>query len=125
MFLENKYYELVGIVREGEEARFRIRLLPECEVYRGHFPGNPVCPGVCNIEVVRECAMRLSGRKLFISHVKQCRLTAVATPAECSELDVVLRMQPGEGAFAVSAKMMDGGKTYLEYKGTMEVLEEA
>ena len=26
------------------------------EFFQGHFPNNPVSPGVCNIEMIKECA---------------------------------------------------------------------
>ena len=62
MLLENSYYKIIGRSGEGLDAVFRVALLPDCEVYKGHFPGNPVSPGVCNIETIKECAMLLTGR---------------------------------------------------------------
>ena len=45
MRLKDSYYQIVRETVEGREGRFRIRLLSDCPVYRGHFPGNPVSPG--------------------------------------------------------------------------------
>lgn len=45
MWLKDHYYKvLTRRVSDGCTV-FRIVLLPDCEVYRGHFPGHPVCPG--------------------------------------------------------------------------------
>lgn len=119
MLLENTYYEITDARMEPHEGIFRIRLLPGCDVYRGHFPGHPVCPGVCNIEMIKECAMLLAGRKLFISTIRQCRLTAVASPSICPEVDVSVGICPMEEGFVVSARISDKEKTYIEYKGNM------
>lgn len=122
MLLQNTYYEITDAGTDSREGVFRIRLLPGCEVYRGHFPGHPVCPGVCNIEMIKECAMLLTGRKLFISTIRQCRLTAVASPSICPEVDVTVGIRPVEEGFVVSARISDKEKTYMEYKGNMKVV---
>lgn len=119
MLLENRYYKITDRQGEGLNAVFRIALLPDCEVYRGHFPGNPVCPGVCNIETIKECAMLLTGRKLFIRHIRQCRLTAVATPVACPELDVTVNVTPTDNGYTITATIADAERTYMEYKGDM------
>lgn len=119
MLLENRYYEITDIRTTSREGMFRIRLLPDCDVYRGHFPGRPVCPGVCNIEVIKECAVLLSGRKLSISTIRQCRFTTVASPSICPELDVAVSLLPAGDGYVVSARISDKERTYVEYKGNM------
>lgn len=120
MLLENRYFEITDartILRK--EAVFRVRLLPDCDVYRGHFPGRPVCPGVCNIEMIKECAMLLSGRELSIGTIRQCRFTAVASPSISPELDVAVSLLPAGDDYVVSARISDKERTYVEYKGNM------
>ena len=57
MILQN---ELYTIVETGDNVA-RIRLLPECAIYQGHFPGNPVTPGVCQVGIVEELAGMICG----------------------------------------------------------------
>lgn len=122
MLLENSYYKIIGRSGEGLDAVFRVALLPDCEVYKGHFPGNPVSPGVCNIETIKECAMLLTGKRLVIDTIRQCRLTAVASPSVCPEVEVTLSCSPVGNGFAVTAKIADNERTYMEYKGEMTVI---
>lgn len=120
MLLENKYYNTENVETTASGAVFHIRLIRDCNVYDGHFPGNPVCPGACSIETVRECASHLAGADLRISEIRKCRLTAVATPDGCSEQDVVIDMLPSADGFVVTARMKDRERTYMEFKGTMK-----
>lgn len=122
MLLENKYYKIIGMDKQGDgqSAVFHIAILPDCDVYQGHFPGRPVCPGACNIETIKECAMLLLGRKLHMSTIKQCRLTALATPADCPEVDVTISASALDEGFAIVARIADAEKTYVEYKGEMK-----
>lgn len=127
MLLENKYYQVTDMQTDtqadGSTAIYHISLLPDCDVYRGHFPGKPVCPGVCNMETIKECAMHVTGKKLFISSIKQCRLTAVATPESCPSLEVRLKVVPTENGYTIMATISSTQtgvhKVYMEYKGEM------
>ena len=61
MLLKDKYYKIMKETRlDANTGVYLVSLLPQADVYRGHFPQNPVCPGACNIETIRECAEMLS-----------------------------------------------------------------
>lgn len=66
--------------------------------------------------------MLLSGRELSISTIRQCRFTAVASPTICPELDVAVSILPAGDDFAVSARISDKERTYMEYKGNMKAV---
>ena len=40
------------LAQEGHYA-FRVRLDASHQVFRGHFPGHPMLPGVCTLQLVR------------------------------------------------------------------------
>lgn len=87
MLIEN-YYTVIHSHCEGDTALFRLALCPDCKVYEGHFPGQPVCPGVCNIQMIKECLEILLGKHLLISEIQQCRLTVLVTPSEYPLVEV-------------------------------------
>lgn len=121
MLLENNYYQILTetVTPDRQEGRFSLRLLPDCDVYRGHFPGRPVCPGVCHIETIKECAMRLTGKKLSIGFIKKCRFPALATLSVCPEIVVTVSTCPTETGYSVTAQINDSEKTYATFKGIM------
>jgi len=51
--------EILSIDEEGIEARYTWR--PDADFYRGHFPGNPVTPGVLLIESMAQAAVVAHG----------------------------------------------------------------
>jgi 3-hydroxyacyl-[acyl-carrier-protein] dehydratase len=120
MFLENRFYKITKEERAENEARFTVSILPDCDVYDGHFPGNPVCPGVCNIQTIKECAERLVGQPLTITTIKQCRLTAVATPQVCPEVTVTVSATENEGGYLITANISDEKQGYMSLKAIMK-----
>lgn len=120
MLLKDKYYTVLNEARTDEQnAVFHCELKADCDVYRGHFPEKPVSPGVCNIEMIKECVMVLTGKSLIIKTIKQCRLTAVATPSVCPEVDVTVQAVPTDNGYVVVARIADAERSYMEFKGEM------
>ena len=124
MLLKDKFFTVLHEERlSANEAIFLCELKPDCDVYRGHFPGKPVSPGVCNIEMIRECAEMLVGEDLQIDTIKQCRLTAVASPSVCPKVDVSVTVARLEGTrnYNVVAMIRDAEQSYMELKGTFVI----
>ena len=123
MLLKDKFFtvENTSITDEGET--YHVHLVSDCDCYRGHFPGKPVSPGVCNIEMIRECAELSTGKDLFIKEIKQCRLTAVSSPAICPELDIIMNIVPSADntGYDVTALIKDQARTYMTLKGTFDI----
>lgn len=120
MLLENKYFKVDNLTVDGQTATLRVSLLPSCDVYRGHFPGRPVSPGACNVEMLRECFARVAGGNPRIKTIDRCRFTAVVTPAASPQLDIRLSWTDKEdGTVAMQAVVADATTQYLDFKGTL------
>ena len=70
-------YETVSV----DAAGATIRLLPESPVYQGHFPGYPITPGVCLVEI----ALELMGEVRLVA-AKNIKFTSPVLPTETTEL---------------------------------------
>lgn len=119
MLLENKFYRIVKMEGGGLSAIFKVDILPDCTVYEGHFPGKPICPGVCNIETIKECASHLLDKPLTINTIKQCRLTAIASPKVCPQVSISVNVTQNGDTYAVIAKIYDDRQSYMDFKGTL------
>ena len=122
MLLKDKFFTVLHEERiTANDAVFLCELKADCDVYRGHFPAKPVSPGVCNIEMIRECAEMLVGQDLLIDTIKQCRLTAVASPAICPKVDVKVSVALVEGTetYNIVASIADAETSYMEMKAML------
>ena len=77
--MEN-YYRILSQDITDNNAEFRIELCEDCPVYAGHFPGNPIAPGACNIEMVRECISVVMKREVRLAEIKLCKFTRIIRP---------------------------------------------
>lgn len=54
---------------------------PAHEIFKAHFPGNPIIPGVCCVEIVRQAVGNMLDTDLRISVVKNLKFISLMTPA--------------------------------------------
>ena len=59
-----------------------LRTNPEHPIYKAHFPGSPITPGVCIIQAAGELLERKLGRKLYLKTVKNVKFLSVIIPEE-------------------------------------------
>ena len=85
--LQGILYETIAV----DAAGATIRLLPESPGYQGHFPGYPITPGVCVVEIARELIAEMAGQaghdeKVRLMGAKNIKFTSPIIPAEGMEL---------------------------------------
>lgn len=61
--MQKLFSDIDNYLSAEDRLAFRVRLDAAHPVYAGHFPGNPVLPGVCTLQIVRECLERGTGRR--------------------------------------------------------------
>ena len=85
--LQGILYETIAV----DAAGATIRLLPESPVYQGHFPGYPITPGVCLVEIALELIAEMADQvghdeKVQLVGAKNIKFTSPIIPAEGMEL---------------------------------------
>jgi 3-hydroxyacyl-[acyl-carrier-protein] dehydratase len=68
-----------------------ILLNPNHEVYKGHFPGQPVVPGVIQLQIVKEILEEILGQQLFMDNVSSAKYLRIITPDAFPELKVTIQ----------------------------------
>jgi len=102
----------------GDTTRFYISLNKDCDIYKGHFPDMPVAPGVCNIQMIKECAEQLTGKQLLLEYISQCKLTTLITPQQHAELVIRIQiLEKDETQIKIKAVIGQEDTEYLTLKG--------
>ena len=80
------FYEISNTALAGDEATTTLRVNKNHDIYRGHFPGRPVTPGVVLMQLFKEEAERIFDRKLQLVRADNVKFTAVFDPTQDDEL---------------------------------------
>lgn len=96
MLFKNNFYTILDSNKEDGTHTFTIRLNAEHSIFTGHFPGNPVTPGVAQIEIVKELMTESVGKKVHLKKMGNCKFLAILNPDKDQEVEVVLKITAGE-----------------------------
>lgn len=91
MILNNDFYYITDILYSGTLPNYRIRLNPQHHIFKAHFPGNPIVPGVCQVKIISELIEKYLGRRVVLSGIKNIKYLSVIIPSDDEILDIVFQ----------------------------------
>lgn len=98
----------------------KIRINPEHEIFRGHFPGNPVVPGVCQIQMIRETLEFITGYQGLLLDADNIKFLSMIVPDEKVELELDIKTTGSNPArTGITATLRTQESTHLKFKGTL------
>jgi 3-hydroxyacyl-[acyl-carrier-protein] dehydratase len=81
MFL-NDLYTIIQTEPEGNSNKFTvsIRINPSHQIFKGHFPGNPILPGVCIVQILKEILMDHMRIRLILQNAASIKYLSFINP---------------------------------------------
>jgi 3-hydroxyacyl-[acyl-carrier-protein] dehydratase len=120
MILLNDFYTILQKETSPGVAKAKISINKSHRILEGHFPGLPVVPGVCMMQIVREIMEVTSGKDLKIAGADNMKFLSVINPEQNDIVDVLVNFTEETGRFSVSATMFAGTVTFFKLKATLE-----
>ncbi len=81
-------------------------------IYQAHFPGNPITPGVCLIQMAGELTERHTGTKLQLQEIKNIKFLYMLVPQEGHPVQFDLAIDTDE--WKVQAVVKDSETVYAK-----------
>jgi 3-hydroxyacyl-[acyl-carrier-protein] dehydratase len=91
MLLSKGFYTVNSILNL-EEGRYSvvISLNKDHEIFKGHFPRNPVTPGACMIQIIKELTSHILGYEIMMKSTSNVKFMALINPEVSPELSLDL-----------------------------------
>ena len=93
--LLNSFFTITDI-QQAEKYTVSIALNPDHEVYKGHFPGNPIAPGVCLTQMVKETVEQITNKQLTMVTGDNMKFTAILNPLVTPNVTMTLSIKTKE-----------------------------
>ena len=114
--LLNNLYTIQSISESDHQIEATIRLLADHAIFRGHFPGQPVLPGVCMMEMVAEVmgahlksSFRISGGPLI-------KFLRMIDPRTTPEIRLEIKYHPSPDSTITSGRVFSGPDIFVKFQ---------
>jgi 3-hydroxyacyl-[acyl-carrier-protein] dehydratase len=85
------FYTLISLENTADSKYRALILINEKhEVFKGHFPGNPIMPGVCMMQIIKELTEKITESSLFMQSLSNVKFMALINPFQTPELRLEL-----------------------------------
>jgi len=116
--LLNDFFKITEIANAAEGFTATVELNPAHPVFDGHFPGNPIVPGVCLVEMVKETLAHYLKRDLALMNSDNIKFLSIVNPLENNILKIDFKTRIlDEGIFQAKVIMYNGEEICLKFDG--------
>lgn len=114
----NDFYKVISSEKTGNSFISAVFLDKQHPIFGGHFPDNPITPGVCMMQIVKELAESHLGSELHLNKVNSVKFAAIVNPFLTPNLRFELDIQPMEAGVKIKTLV------YMEDTIALKAVEE-
>ena len=117
------FYTLVELDNNDKENVIAIvDLNKNHEVYKGHFPGNPVVPGVCLTQLIKEVMEKSEGKDLSLVYADNIKFMAIVNPEVNNRLQIDLKVKydQEQNLMKVNSVTHFNDQVFYKFKGNFK-----
>lgn len=116
-------YTLTKINTESDsEFHYALSLDEHHEIFKGHFPGQPVLPGVSQLELLGAAIEEETKKKAELENAKSIKFLKIIDPTAVSGLNLKVNiLDSSEEHIKVSALIDNVEGAFFKFKGTFKL----
>lgn len=115
MIFKDNLYTVNGFSEKDGLLEAGISIHSNHAVFSGHFPDNPVTPGVVQIEIIKELLSVYYNRSLNLKSITNCKFLAILNPNIHPEVIVKIKcLLIEDGTIKISGSIVAETITFLQ-----------
>lgn len=91
------FYKILSLENQSESI-YDVTILVNDKhaIFKGHFPDNPIMPGVCMIQIIKELSEKITQNNLMIQTLSNVKFMAIINPEVTPKLRLELDISTTE-----------------------------
>ena len=115
---ENDIFAIESLTHSDGAVNATLMVNPGSDILKGHFPGQPVVPGACMLQLVKDVLEKAVKHQLQLKKADSIKFMSMIVPGAQNELQLVVAYKILEdGAYAVQASLCSGEATCFKFQG--------
>lgn len=118
--LKNNFYTLQDENAGPDSFTARATYNADHEIFSGHFPGQPVVPGVCTMQMIKELTEAQTGKKLLLQSTGQVKFLQLVLPDVQPLISV--SWKEADGGYMVTASLKNDTADIFKMTGMFSIV---
>ncbi|MEO6220781.1 MAG: 3-hydroxyacyl-ACP dehydratase, partial [Ginsengibacter sp.] len=107
--LLNDFFTISNLESHGQDIKVTLVINADHRIFEGHFPGQPVVPGVCMMQMVKEILEQVLEKSTNLFSASEMKFLAVINPIENNVVEAFIKYTPRDvETVDVSASIQKG-----------------
>jgi 3-hydroxyacyl-[acyl-carrier-protein] dehydratase len=121
--LQGNFFEINNLEAVDADIKAELTINVAHKIFEGHFPGQPVVPGVCIMQMVKEIMEKVLVKKTNLSSSSEIKFLAIINPVENNIISATLKYAIEEnGNVNVTATLFKDSLVHFKMKAVLAVL---
>lgn len=112
--LNDNLYTIESFTNQDGKVEAGIAVDAGHKIFEGHFPGQPVLPGVCMMQIFKELVEKAVSQKLFLYQADNCKFLSMVDPRVSPKLKFSIDYTTTEGYIKASGVLKNEEATFLK-----------
>ena len=115
----NDLFSIEKIIHDDGSIKAILGINADSEILKGHFPGHPVVPGACMLQIAKEVLESVLKTLLRLKKADQLKFMTMIDPVNTPrvELDITYKYQDDSGIIA-NAKLSNPETIYFKLQAS-------
>lgn len=115
--LKDHFYHILNLTHADNAVMASLQLNVEHPIFSGHFPGQPVVPGACMLQMVKEILAEALPGNHQLKKATNLKFIAPVDPNMVDEQELKLTYKPTEEGLQVCASLLANGVVSFKMQG--------
>lgn len=103
--LKNNFYHITALTHQDNTITATLALNSEHPIFAGHFPGQPVVPGACMLQIVKEVLGDTLSMGCQLKKADNLKFITPVDPRMADELELCLTYKTADAGLQVTAAL--------------------
>jgi 3-hydroxyacyl-[acyl-carrier-protein] dehydratase len=115
--LQNDLFTFNDFISADNSIQASVEINWSHPIFEGHFPGMPIFPGVCMMQMVKEAVENYLGKPVKLTKAADLKFLVMVQPQN-TIVQLELKVNVIDSAINADARLLDSANVFFKFKGT-------
>ena len=121
--LRDGFFKIKQFNESGNTYGFTVSVVPEHEIFKGHFPQQPIVPGVFALQMIKECLEWNRNKKYRYNELTNCKFSRPIIPDRDKDLRIECECEFSDSFLLLKTTVQSEDTVYITLKAKLQEYE--